>query len=153
LPTALNGLATEAQASDEDEIGASSSGSGSGRPSGSDSDSRICINNNDFNVVVEEEEEPPEPLTCEECFSKVLGPEKLASVNAILEGGFSFKIADQVLTINSLKQLCESFQGKTAENIFVALFPTSIMTVITTSDLFNIIFCLNDVLNLDSSVT
>ena len=57
LPTALNGLATEVQASeDEGEIGASSSGSdGGGRPSGSDSDSRFeCINNNDFAVVEEE---------------------------------------------------------------------------------------------------
>ena len=59
LPTALNGLATEAQASDEDEIGASSLGTGvgsdGGRPSGSDSDSRfVCIDNNDFTVVEEE---------------------------------------------------------------------------------------------------
>jgi hypothetical protein len=62
LPTALTGIATdEAQATaDEGEVGASSFGSGGSgsnggdRPSGSDTDSKICINNNDFNVVEEE---------------------------------------------------------------------------------------------------
>jgi hypothetical protein len=55
LPTALNGLADEAQATDEGEVGTSSFGSDSGRPSGSDTDSRlVCINNNDFAVVEEE---------------------------------------------------------------------------------------------------
>ena len=69
LPTALSGLATEVQATeDEGEIGASSSGSDGGRPSGSDSDSKFeCIDNNDF-AVVEEEEEPISEL-CEECFA------------------------------------------------------------------------------------
>ena len=69
LPTALRGLATEVQATeDEGEIGASSSGSDGGRPSGSDSDYRFeCIDNNDF-VVVGGEEEPISEL-CEECFA------------------------------------------------------------------------------------
>ena len=42
MPTALNGLATEAQASDEGEIGASSFESG-GKSSDSDTDFRVVL--------------------------------------------------------------------------------------------------------------
>ena len=73
LPTALRGLATEAQASDEDEIDASSSGSGAGRPSGSDSDSRVvCINNNNFVVIGDGDGNGGGNVDlCEGCFDEV----------------------------------------------------------------------------------
>ena len=76
LPTALNGLATEAQASDEGEIGASSFESG-GKSSDSDTDFRVvCIYNN---IPLE-----PIPLTCEECFNEFLKPQQINAFLALI---------------------------------------------------------------------
>jgi hypothetical protein len=111
LSTALSGLATEAQ-EDEGEVGTSSFGSdggsgsdGGGRPSGSNTDSRICINNNNFNVV-EAETPTPEP-TCEECFHKFLIQEQ---INAFL----AFK------SFANLEELCFDLdKGETSEGRFI----------------------------------
>ena len=113
LPTALNGLVTddEAQASaDEGEIGASSSGSDGGRPSGSDTDSRICINNNDFNVADRgTKPQPPEPRTCEECFT-ILSETQLDDLFPIVEPVF------QGLVIETLEGLCNLFEDLTSDH-------------------------------------
>ena len=116
LPTALNGLTTEAQAADEGEgeVGASSSrnggGSDGGRPSGSDTDSRICINNNDFNVADRgTTPQPPEPRTCEECFT-ILSETQLDDLFPIIEPVF------QGLVIETLEGLCNLFEDLTSDH-------------------------------------
>ncbi len=125
LPTALNGLATddEAQAAaGEGEVGGSSFGSGSGsdgggRPSGSDTDSRICINNNEFNVVEESpvEDECPEADEIKSCFEQNLPEGQLPRlVNALKSpAGVTVEINGQEVTLRSFDDICEALQGLT----------------------------------------
>ncbi len=145
LPTALRGLATEAQASaDEGEIGASSSGSDEGgRTSGSDSDSRfVCIDNNDFTVV--EEEEP----TCEDCFTKVITEEeKLDDLIQAFE-----EESDGV--ISSLEDLCDFIDSGDLDETDFAFISDRLFVLggdvgISEDKINEILDCLEELLNVD----
>ena len=92
MPTALNGLAAEAQASDEGEVGTSFSGNGGsdGRSSGSDTDFRfVCINNNDNEVGGGTPPVPPVPPedACLLCFEEISDELRDAIIAALVADG------------------------------------------------------------------
>jgi hypothetical protein len=75
----------------------------------------VCINNNNNTIVEGEEPEPPEPETCEECFTAA-NPNLLEAKEDVLttEGEFILPISETVNVIifaNTIIQLCESFEG------------------------------------------
>ena len=151
-PSTLNALATdEAQAADEGEIGASSFGSGgggsdSGRPSGSDSDSRyVCINNNDFEVVTPPE--PPDTITCEECFMENVSPEVIQDIND--RNFFLWFIGGEEFRVSGIEGMCSALQeaDATALEIFNAL----LVAGIDSESALNVVLCLEDVLDFDTS--
>ncbi len=126
VPTStLNGLATddEAQAAaGEGEVGGSSFGSGSGsdgggRPSGSDTDSRICINNNEFNVVEESpvEDECPEADEIKSCFEEHLVNDQFPRLVDALNSpaGVTVVINGEEVTLRSFDDICEALKGLT----------------------------------------
>ena len=126
LPTALDGLATEAQA-DEGEIGASSFGSGGGSngggPSGSDSDSRfVCINNND-NTAENGDETDPCGDAIEACFRQVLldflFPNFVEALES--EAGITVEINGQDITLRSFEDICLALEGLTFAQLTIAI--------------------------------
>jgi len=87
----------------------------------------VCINNNDNenNVVVVNETTPeptPEPtITCEECFTENLRPERLAILLELFEDtGITLNIRGEDVVINSFTELCAQLQGKSGgELLFI----------------------------------
>ena len=126
MPTALDGLATEAQA-DEGEIGASSFGSGGGSngggPSGSDSDFRfVCINNND-NTAENGDETDQCTEDIEACFNQFLGRELTLTLKAALESpaGVTIDINGVNVTFESFEDLCSELRGLTFQQLSDAI--------------------------------
>ena len=170
LPTALNGLATEAQASeDEGKIGASSSGSGSGsnsidEQSDSNTNSRfVCIDNNDFTVV--EEEEPISPIPpgptpeedCADCFATILDGPVFDQLEAELGdiGGIIIPIGPGIsIEINSLLEFCEIVEalGLTGQDLrfFVVDLLAFAGITITVDEQTELVECISDALFPDS---
>ena len=115
VPPALNGLTTEALASDEGKVGANSleSGSGSdGRSSGHDGgDSRfICINNNNFNVGDGGTPVPPVPPVeaCLLCFEETTQALRDA-INTFLDEQEVIEVAPGIqipADVDNFEQLC-----------------------------------------------
>ena len=106
------------------------------RQSGSDTNSRIvCINNNN-NIVVGEE--PPEPLSCEECFTENLDEAQEERLSAVLSS---------LLEIEDLEGLCELLSTTTIPNdeIVEGLILLLFIAEITDEDtILDILECLEE---------
>ena len=148
LPPALSTLLTGGEADDNSYSYGSGNGNYGSESSGSEIDFRfICINNNN-NTVIEAEEEPPipltppvppEPETCEECFTTNLNTIEISRLLS----------PTATVSFNSLEHLCdfidENFQDATQRQFISSyLLDAAVRAGIPTDKINDILDCLEE---------